>query len=197
MNKLIMIFFFVITSLGAYSQVTKDVINLKDGKTIKCTITAIDTLSRTISYRTLESVLAIPLNKVASYTWNGIVNAGLPTKKAVSLPIEILPQEQSNVQDAGSMIVKFSDQAQTGLGLMIAGNVISITSVFIKNESDLAKETNTRNLINAVGVGVSLVGTIVFISSFNQSRKAGQLLKIKDNIALGIGDNGIGFTVKL
>lgn len=185
-------------STATFAQtVEKDRINLKTGRTIKCTISNIDTVSMNILYSVMGQQDKVSIKEIASYTWNGEVNAGLPKKINNKVYAVNSDQPKQGNVNTGPLFIKFANQSQTGLGLMIAGNVISISSIFIKNEKDRIKETNMRNVVNAIGIGVSLTGTIVFIASFSNMRKAGEIVKIKDNLALGVCGDGIGITLKL
>lgn len=185
-------------SLASYAQnVDRDRINLKTGKTIKCTISAIDSVSMNLLY----SVMGVPdkvyIKEIASYTWNGKVNAGLP-KRVNEVNAITNDQPFHNDVSAGPLLMKFASQAQTGIVIMIVGTAVTNSAWLLKADaSDPDKHLRNQKTLVYAGLGITAAGLIVHLVSYSQARKAGELLKIKDNLAVGIGDNGLGLVLKL
>jgi len=190
MKNAIIICLMALLSVSALSQTTNDDrINLKSGKVIKCNIISIDSVQMSINYYVSGQRSSVPLSQVASYSWDGVINAKYPSsvKTEQSKPEYITsPIEDKN--SAGQQLIKFANNAQTGLTLEIIGSVVTSASI-------LSNNAKTQKIMIASGITLSTIGFIVHIASYSKARKAGELLQIKENMALKISDTGLGLAL--
>lgn len=187
--------------IAAFGQ--DDSISLKTGTNINhCHIVGIDTVNLVLVYQEYGSGIEkkVPFGDLASYSWGGIINAGIP-RITVTMPKNGDYSEIIYEGGPGTELVSFADNAQTGLGIMVAGTLISSSSVFIKyagtNADLIKKRDNIKNTLIVVGAATSLVGYIVFIFSFNNARNAGNLLKENSKAKISMTENGVGLVIPI
>lgn len=103
-----------------------------------------------------------------------------------------------NLQKAGDELIKFSNNAQIGFGLMFAGTVSMVLPNMLDSEGkDPDAVENRRVTLTAAGVVASAVGLVVLITSFSNARNAGKLLKVNDKLSLNQTNDGIGFVMAI
>lgn len=204
MKKLVLVL--VVVLFAGFASAQKDVINLKDGTVIKCKIVSVDTLSKSISYlsKDLNEKFSIELSKVGSYEMDGEINKGMPVKEKPA-PVAPLTEDQLYSQPdarnkaAGLNFIKFADQAQTGIFMMMVGTAISTLPWILSSDdtSDASATENKQKTVAYIGMGVSLIGFIVHISSFSKARKAGEIMQINENLSVNVTDCGLGLVIPI
>jgi hypothetical protein len=88
-----------------------------------------------------------------------------------------------SLHDAGQNLVRFSNQAQLGIGLMIVGPLISMAST----KTSLKQ---VQNIYIGTGAVVATAGLITWVLSYNKTRRAGQTL-------LNINPDGLGIAIPI
>jgi hypothetical protein len=177
-----------------FAQKAKDIINLKTGESIKCIIQKVDTVDYSLTY--IDAVLnvqkVISLDYVGSYSIDGVINAGLPiVKSKVIIPISASPITQKKINnDAGAQLVKFANQAQTGIVMMIAGSIITSASMLTDN-------SETQKVLVYSGLAVSTVGLIINMASYANARKAGKIMQLSQDLSMHATQDGIGLAMRI
>ncbi len=202
MKKIFLVLMIALSAEFASAQM--DVINLRDGTVIKCKIVSVDTVSKSITYmdKYLVKKTTIELSKVGSYELDGEVNKGMPQKTPVvaekKTDVEI-DLTNSSTGKAGLHLMKFADQAQTGILLTMAGSLVSILPYTMTNDNpeDYKKFEKKQRNVAIIGVGISLVGFVVYLTSFSHARKAGEIMRISDGFSFNITDSGVGLAVPI
>ena len=202
MKKIFLVLMIALSAEFASAQM--DVINLRDGTVIKCKIVSVDTVSKSITYmdKYLVKKTTIELSKVGSYELDGEVNKGMPQKTPVvaekKTDVEI-DLTNSSTGKAGLHLMKFADQAQTGILLTMAGSLVSILPYTMTNDNpeDYKKFEKKQRNVAIIGVGISLVGFVVYLTSFSQARKAGEIMRISDSFSFNVTDSGVGLAVPI
>ena len=194
-RQLLIVSLFVGFISHCLAQIENDRIVFKNGDIVNCKISDVDTSAYTIYYTQIKSSIlkVASLNTIESYTWGGISSSGLLENN------QIMDREATT---PGTHFIEFSNQAQSGLAFMFAGVALTTVPWFLQPKPDASvddmKKSMTRNKLIAVGgVCVYSIGIIIFASSFSETRKAGRLMHVTENMSLGINDNGIGFTVSI
>lgn len=195
--------------LASFSFAQKDVIHLKDGTKIKCRIAEIDTSAKVIVYYAIGDSLksTLPSSEVEYYQKRGFFDEKTKTsynklKDNFNVTDDIYFSETETVtrlSTPGSHLAYFADNAQVGLGLMMAGTIITAVPWLITNNNpDNADNFATKQkTIAMVGAGISLVGFIVHFSSYSHARKAGKLMDITPELSLNLTDTGLGISIPI
>lgn len=183
----------------------KDQITFKDGRTIKrCTIYVVDTVNRLIEYREYleETHLKVPINEVASFIWEGEVNKGLKAYRPPILPQNGLPLA-AHERSSGSYLKEFANGAQTGIAMMTVGSLLSASSIYFYNTKPITDPNKIEDtykkgkIVAGIGMGLTFVGFIVYVSSYGNARKAGIMLNKESKTRLGLTDSGVGITIPI
>jgi hypothetical protein len=95
--------------------------------------------------------------------------------------------------------MKFADQAQIGIFLTMAGSLVSILPYTMTNDNleDYKKFEKKQRNVAIIGAGISLVGFVVYLTSFSHARKAGEIMRISDGFSFNITDSGVGLAVPI
>lgn len=205
MKKLLLLIPVLLTGFLVYGQDSENRINLKSGEVLKCSSITYDSINQSLNYVLKKGYLAgnVGLDKVGSYVVNGVTNAfsgqtnTVIVKKTMINGVEV---KDDSPQIEANSLVMFANNAQTGIGIMLAGTLISASPWFIKYPAangDFEKYQNTQKTLAIVGTSVSLVGLIVFISSFDKARDAGYEIPITKNVNLSMTGNGLGVSIPI
>jgi len=97
---------------------------------------------------------------------------------------------------AGKNLVGFSNQAQWGIGLMIAGTLVSWSHTLVKIKPDdpsddlLKKQKKIQEAYIVTGTIISTAGFITWVFSYNRARTAGKTL-------MRINPDGVGVAIPI
>jgi hypothetical protein len=193
MKKLILAFALIALFLGAKAQ-SNDFITLRTGKIFECKITSIDTTNKTLTCSNLEgeSIGIVPFSKIIRYNIDGVNYPISDDNVSLAFDSRIL----TNKYKTGGDLIKFANQAQTGIGLMLVGTLISTSAFLINTNKDTQEEVDkaqsNQNIMIYTGLAVSTVGFIVHLASFKNARNAGKLMQLSDEVSLNVTDYGVG-----
>lgn len=214
MKRIIFVFIIALLSSQAMAQILNNRINLKTGEIIKCSVITIDTLNQSLNYTVTKTGIhgVVLITDVGSYYINGRLNPYIPGKennpneemeamKQAIITNTTISDDQLNA--SGRQLVKFADNAQLGMAFILAGSIVTTLPWFIKqpdenaSPDDIETFNNKQMVISAIGLGVSTLGMIVFITSFNNARNAGEIMTLSDKLSLNVNGNGIGMAFKI
>lgn len=212
MKRMLFVVIIAMLSSHAMAQILNNRINLKTGEVIKCSVIIIDTLNQSLNYTVSKTGMhgVVAIKDVGSYYLNGRLNPYTPGKEKtekekfeeIKQAIVTNPSISNDQFNAtGRQLIKFADNAQLGMGLVLVGSCISTVPWFLKydgkTEEDLEKYNNKQMTIAGIGLGVSTIGMIVFIVSFNNARNAGEIMTLSDKLSLNVNGDGVGMAFKI
>lgn len=179
----------------------KDSINLKSGELIYCKIDKVDSTTNTITfhnnkvnaYQEVAFIDIISFTKIQPESGVVVSESVIPIGSVTQLNQQYVNRSVNNT--AGDQLIKFANQAQTGIVLMLFGSIITTGSFFIEPKDD-GKNT-AGNTVAVLGMGLSLTGYIIHTVSYSRARNAGELMKLSNSVSLNSTQEGVGLTVKI
>ncbi len=191
-NLIIILLFMAPVVLTAQSK--DNFIYLRTGEQIRCSFIELDSINNQLNFKAARSnvLRSVAMSEVGSYIINGVVNAGI---KSIVLPPSKAPAFKplsASCSEAGQQLIKFADNAQAGIGLLIAGSIITLSSALVvksdysTNLSGAEKDQKISRTLLATGSAVSALGFIIHLSSYSNARKAGQILLNSTQDGVGV-----------
>ncbi len=93
---------------------------------------------------------------------------------------------------AGNELQRFANSATAGIAMQVGGLVfVSLGASYTSNQANrpYTRASNNGDILIYTGIGISIIGTFIFISSFSHAGRAGYYLR-GDHITIPLDNKG-------
>ena len=201
-QKMCLIFLFVFSTIFVFGQKADERIILESEKDINCQIMDFSDEGSDIAYMEINGVAAsASLDEIESYAQNTEINPIMPDVNNVRSNV-LVPnlnfQNNQNLGMAGQERVRSANTAKIGYALLFVGSISLILPTVMNEGGNTATNiANRRKVFTTVGVIASAAGLVAIFTSVVQTRRAGKLVQVSDNLSLNQTRDGVGLVLNL